>query len=186
MVLCTAHAVMEHSFSGAWLTCPQRSSLRPVDRVKCCRTASGRAPTKKRGAQARATHFDRRAFVGQSGRSRDVHTEHPHTHSNNTANLECGVPSRLNECADWYFRVYVGVRLLRRESSTRGWAVGCPPVGLRVKREGKLREVGTGRSLTAKKKTKKETAPLRLCCEAAGIDGSWRVTDGGWEGNRRW
>ena len=34
--------------------------------------------------------------------------------------LKGGVPSRLKECAGWYFRVYTRVRLLRRDSSPRG------------------------------------------------------------------
>ena len=41
-----------------------------------------------------------------------------------------------------------------------------------------------GRSLTAKKKKRKKTVPLRRCCEkAADTDGGWRVTDGGWRAN---
>ena len=34
------------------------------------------------------------------------------------------MPSRLSECAGWYFWVYVLVYLLRRESSTHGWVGG--------------------------------------------------------------
>ena len=35
-----------------------------------------------------------------------------------------GEPKRRNGYVGWYFRVYVRVRLLRRESSTRGWGGG--------------------------------------------------------------
>ena len=34
------------------------------------------------------------------------------------------VPPGLRDYAGWYFRVHVHVRLLRRESSARGWATG--------------------------------------------------------------
>ena len=34
-----------------------------------------------------------------------------------------GEPSKLGQCAGWYFRVPVLVHLLTRECSTRGWLV---------------------------------------------------------------
>ena len=44
-----------------------------------------------------------------------------------------GAPSKLREYVSWHCRVYVVVRLLRRESSHLDGEVGCPPTGLEVK-----------------------------------------------------